>query len=90
MKQIQRADWVTCQGSRVVGTVKRVARDGSWADVNWHSHTKRMPTTISRERRRFAGNSRRSVSACRTLAGWCGPSGSVDGRRIWSASLAGL
>ena len=45
MTQIKRADWVTCQGSRVVGTVKRVARDGSWADVNWHSHTKRMPTT---------------------------------------------
>lgn len=30
--------------STPVGVVKRVARDRSWADVDWHTHTKRMPT----------------------------------------------
>jgi len=26
----------------VIGYVERVARDGSWADVNWKTHVKRM------------------------------------------------
>jgi hypothetical protein len=42
---IQRGDWVTVGNfSTPVGFVKRVARDRSWADVDWHTHTKRMPT----------------------------------------------
>lgn len=41
---IKRADWVTCSGFSIVGCVQRVARDGSWADVNWGSHSKRMQT----------------------------------------------
>ncbi len=44
---VKRADWVTSNG--VLGTVQRVARDGSWADVKWNignGHTKRMPTSV--------------------------------------------
>lgn len=41
---VKRGDWVTAGGSSIVGLVKRLARDGSWADVDWHSHTKRMRT----------------------------------------------
>lgn len=44
-QKIKRADWVTCHNSTVVGLVKRVAKDGSWAEVDWHTHAKRMPTT---------------------------------------------
>jgi hypothetical protein len=40
--QIKRADWVKCEGSVVVGIVKRVARDGSWCDVDWGGWHKRM------------------------------------------------
>ena len=42
---IQRSDWVRCKsGGGGVGIVRRVARDGSWADVAWRAlgHTKRM------------------------------------------------
>jgi len=39
---LKRGDWVTASGSAAIGCVKRLARDGSWADVNWHMHTKRM------------------------------------------------
>jgi hypothetical protein len=43
--EIKRADWVTCKGmSTPVGLVKRIASDGTWADVDWHTHTKRMRT----------------------------------------------
>ena len=42
---IKRGDWVIAGGSSIVGLVKRMARDGSWADVDWHSHTKRMRST---------------------------------------------
>jgi hypothetical protein len=28
-----------------VGFVKRIASNGTWADVDWHTHTKRMPTS---------------------------------------------
>jgi hypothetical protein len=39
---LKRGVWVTAGGSAVIGCVKRRARDGSWCDVDWHSHTKRM------------------------------------------------
>ena len=29
----------------MIGCVKRIAHDGSWADVDWRSHSKRMQTT---------------------------------------------
>jgi hypothetical protein len=45
---VQRADWVSVEGSSWVGCVRRVARDGSWADVDWGTHTKRMPTRVLR------------------------------------------
>lgn len=51
MNALQRGDAVVMRGDlgtlTVVGTVLRVARDGSWADVRWASTTaswtKRMP-----------------------------------------------
>lgn len=46
MSQVKRFDWVTCPDSPIVGLVKRVARDGSWADVDWRTHTKRMQTRV--------------------------------------------
>lgn len=43
MAGIKVSDWVTTSnGGR--GIVKRLAKDGSWADVNWGSHAKRMLT----------------------------------------------
>jgi len=49
---IKRADWVACRlsPSGGIGIVKRVARDGSWADVDWGPWTKRMPTSSLRVR----------------------------------------
>lgn len=44
--RIKRADWVTCKGSDVIGLVKRLAKDGSWADVEWPTCTKRMQTSV--------------------------------------------
>lgn len=41
---VQRGDWVTAGGSALIGFVKRMARDGSWADADWRTHRKRMPT----------------------------------------------
>lgn len=32
-------------GNEVPGIVKRVAKDGSWADVDWHWWSKRMLST---------------------------------------------
>jgi hypothetical protein len=46
LRRIKVGDWVTAGDSRVVGCVKRVARSGRWADVNWHTHTKRMQTRV--------------------------------------------
>lgn len=45
---VKRADWVTTKsGGR--GIVRRLAKDGSWADVRWRAGgeewSKRMPTT---------------------------------------------
>ena len=41
---MKKSDWVrTKDESMVIGYVERVARDGSWADVNWKTHVKRMP-----------------------------------------------
>lgn len=45
MAQVKRADWVTCHNSAIVGIVKRVAQDGSWAVVEWPTCTKRMKTS---------------------------------------------
>lgn len=39
-------DWVKCRGFETIGFVKRVARDGTWADVRWRSWTKRMPCSV--------------------------------------------
>lgn len=42
---IKRGDWVkTVSASSMVGMVKRIAADGSWADVDWGRWTKRMGT----------------------------------------------
>lgn len=41
---VKRGDWVTAGSSAVIGHVKRMARDGSWADVDWRTHSKRMRT----------------------------------------------
>lgn len=42
---IKVSDWVTTKTSRGKGIVKRVAKDGSWADVKWsEGWTKRMKT----------------------------------------------
>ena len=42
---VKRGDWVKTRSSSMVGFVKRVARDGSWADVKWQGWSKRMPTS---------------------------------------------
>lgn len=46
--RIKKADWVKCNADDSknprIGFVKRLAKDGSWADVDWHSHRKRMRT----------------------------------------------
>lgn len=39
-------DWVSAGGSRVIGYVKRVARNGRWADVHWQTHSKRMQMRV--------------------------------------------
>ncbi len=47
--QMRRGDWVGQRGDtsrRNVGIVKRVATDGSWADVDWGQWTKRMQTSF--------------------------------------------
>ena len=51
--QIQKSDWVTTMtSSSRVGLVRRVAKDGTWADVMWRSGnetwTKRMKTSVLR------------------------------------------
>ncbi len=43
MHKIKIADWVCCQSDpNYIGCVKRIDRDGSWVDVDWRTHTKRM------------------------------------------------
>jgi len=48
MTRPKRGDWVRTKESGAIGIVRRVARDGSWADVRWRSRgeewSKRMPT----------------------------------------------
>ena len=47
--QIKSGDWVQCHGTGGIGFVKRVAKDGSWADVEWGNikrWTKRMQTAV--------------------------------------------
>jgi hypothetical protein len=46
MSMIQKSDWVTCKGFSMVGLVERIAKDGTWADVNWGTHSKRMQTRV--------------------------------------------
>lgn len=45
-KQLKKGDWVVEKGCKPVGYVKRVAKDGTWADVKWtngdNEITKRM------------------------------------------------
>lgn len=42
---VKRADWVQPkEWSGHIGFVRRMAKDGSWADVDWGTHRKRMPT----------------------------------------------
>ena len=38
---IRAGDWVSNHG--YIGIVRRVAKDGRWADVDWGPHSKRMP-----------------------------------------------
>lgn len=40
--KLKRGDCVKFRGSPLLGCVFRVARDGSWADVNWGTWTKRQ------------------------------------------------
>lgn len=44
MSGVKVSDWVVCRAmpDGPVGLVKRVAKDGSWADVDWRMHVKRM------------------------------------------------
>jgi hypothetical protein len=43
---VQKGDWVKCKGFERLGFVRRVAKDGSWADVDWNGWTKRMKTSV--------------------------------------------
>ena len=51
---VKRGDWVSTlsdkrePGNRWIGFVKRIARDGSWADVDWGEWVKRMRTSALR------------------------------------------
>lgn len=42
-RTIRRSDWVTTKHGGT-GIVRRVAKDGTWADVDWGTHSKRMRT----------------------------------------------
>lgn len=42
MPNVKSGDWVKPMEGESIGFVRRVARDGSWADVDWRTHTKRM------------------------------------------------
>src|SRR6266699_649178 len=42
VRPVKAGDWVSAGGSHIIGCVKRVARNGRWADVNWRTHSKRM------------------------------------------------
>jgi hypothetical protein len=45
--RVKVADWVTVEGwVSWLGVVQCVARDGSWADVNWGTHVKRMQVSV--------------------------------------------
>lgn len=46
LRPVRTGDWVTAGDSALVGCVKRVARNGSWCDVDWRTHTKRMQTKV--------------------------------------------
>ena len=41
-KEFKKGDWVLCHDLQQDGRVIRVADDGSWVDVDWHSWSKRM------------------------------------------------
>ena len=45
--QVKRGDWVIMKSDtagKLEGLVRRLARDGSWADVDWGHWSKRMQT----------------------------------------------
>ena len=44
MSEVRRSDWVKPMVGEDIGFVRRVAKDGSWADVDWGSWSKRMTT----------------------------------------------
>jgi len=39
---IKAGDWVRTKGHARIGLAKRVAKDGSWVDVDWKGWSKRM------------------------------------------------
>jgi hypothetical protein len=45
-EQMTKDDWVVKDGEKVLGLVKRVAKDLSWAEVKWSNEetVKRIPT----------------------------------------------
>ena len=45
---VKAGDWVKAMEGNRIGFVSRVAKDGSWADVDWHGWTKRMKTEFLR------------------------------------------
>lgn len=59
--QVKRSDWVECKATPGwVGFVKRMARDGSWADVLWKDKrgdewTKRMKASALKVVTRIRG-----------------------------------
>jgi hypothetical protein len=42
VRPVKAGDWVSVGGSHIIECVKRVARNGRWADVNWRTYSKRM------------------------------------------------
>lgn len=42
---VKQGDWVRAIRSERIGFVRRVAKDGSWADVDWGGWSKRMRTS---------------------------------------------
>ena len=42
MTTVKSGDWVKAMEGDRIGLVKRVAKDGSWVDVDWRGWSKRM------------------------------------------------
>lgn len=45
-ERVRAGDWCRCRGYQSAGYVRRVARDGGWADVLWPWGPKRMATEV--------------------------------------------